>query len=660
MDINISKIIEGLKSCRKTGANTYQALCPAHNDKKASLTITDTGDKILMHCHAGCNVKDILNKLNLKESDLFNNKQKFIKTKLIAEYFYTDEIDNKLYKAERYEPKGFKQAKYYNGQWIYNMKNINYVLYNLPNVIKSNIIYFVEGEKDADNLSSIGLTATTTIGGASGFNKHKDEYIKHLKDKTVYIIPDNDTSGKKYAENIKQELNNIAKEVKILDLSNEIEDFKEKGDISDVLLEYGKETTLKILEKLKSKNYENKIFPINNIEELNEDTFGGILKYLGISIKYNIITKRVQIIGMPKKYSTSDLYSILPIYLKGILRNKGIKINDTKKIEEFIMLEISKNNFNPILNLLNDNKWDGINRYEEICNIFNLKNDLDKIKLIKWLQQCVAMLLNILDKPFGAEGILTLLGKQGIGKSRIFSLLSLNPEWIAEGVVLDMNNKDSKILATSRWICELGEVDDTLKKEQSSLKAFITNTEDDIRPPYAKSSIRRARSTSFCATVNNMSFLKDDSGSRSFWVINVEKLDYKKLEALGNKWILQLWLQVYEDVKKNINCFRLSDEERKLIMEDNLKYTEFIPYEEDIMSMIVFNSSNKTMWKNKELIDKFFPNGNSQIIGKALNKIHNNYPNTVVIKRTSKGITYYLEIKKDYLKQKNVDNVGNI
>lgn len=658
--MNIDKIVEALKGCKKTGANSYQALCPAHDDYKASLTITDKGDKVLLYCHAGCALKDILNAINLKESDLFYNNEKFIRPKLISEYFYTDENGNKLYKAERYNPKSFKQAKFCNNEWIYNMNNVRYVLYNLPNVIKSNTIYFVEGEKDADNLNSIGLVATTSVGGASGFNKRASEYADTLKNKNVYIIPDNDKAGRKYAENIYSSLKNICNKVKILDLTNEIEDFKEKGDISDVLSEYGIEKTLEVIEKLKNKNYVSKIFPIHSIDELNEDTFEEILDYLGISIKYNIITKRIEIIGMPKKYSASDLYTILPIYLKGILRNKGIKINDTKKIEEFIMLQISKNNFNPILDLLNNNEWDKQDRFEEICNIFNLKNSLDKIKLIKWLKQCVAMLLNNLERPFGAEGILTLLGKQGIGKSRILSLLAINPEWIAEGVVLDMNNKDTKILATSRWICELGEVDDTLKKEQSSLKAFITNSEDDIRPPYGKSSIRRARNTSFCATVNVASFLKDDSGNRRFWVINLEQINYKRLEELGYNWILQLWLQVYEEVKKDINCFRLNDEEKKLIMEDNLKYTEFLPYEEDLMTMIEFNSLNKTMWKNKQLIEEFFPNANSQSIGRALNKIQNNYPNTVQIKRTSKGITYYMEIKKQYLKKKNEGNVGSL
>ena len=654
----IEKIIEALESVKCIGENQYMAKCPCHDDKKASLSITQKNNKILLHCFAGCNSENIVNSIGLTMKDLFIKETEKKMEKLEKEYYYTDENGNKLYKTMRYNPKRFVQAKFCNNEWIFNMQNVRYVLYNLPNIIKSDTIYFVEGEKDADNLNKIGLTATTTIGGSCGFNKHKEEYSKFLKDKTVYIIPDNDKAGGNYAENIFKALFSVSKQVKILNLVNELPDLKEKGDISDVLSEYGKEKTLAIIEKLKNNIYENKPFPIKSIEELNEDTFEEILKYLGIKIQFNLITKRIIITGMPKKYATSDLYTILPIYLKIILKNKGIKINDTKKIEEFITLEIAKNNFSPILDLLNNNKWDGIDRFEEICTIFNLSETLDKTLLIKWLQQSVAMLLNTLDKPFGAEGILTLQGKQGIGKTRILSLLSLNPEWFTDGVVVDMNNKDSIIKATSTWICELGELEDTLKKEQCSLKGFVTSPVDDIRVPYGKKSIRRPRNTSFCASVNSPLFLKDNTGNRRFFVIHVEKIDYKKLENLGNNWILQLWLQAYNEVKKDINCFRLTDEERNLLRESNLKFTELLPFEEELMNMIDFNSNDKKIWRNKEILE-LLPNATAQTIGKVLNKIENNYPKAIKIGRTSKGITYLMKIKPEYLK-KNKNSVGNV
>jgi hypothetical protein len=94
-------------------------------------------------------------------------------------------------------------------------------------------------------------------------------------------------------------------------------------------------------------------------------------------------------------------------------------------------------------------------------------------------------------------------------------------------------------------------------------------------------------------------------------------------------------------------------------MENNLKYTEFLPYEEELISIIDFNSKDKTIWTNKDLL-KLLPNATAQAIGRVLNKIENNYPNVVKIGRTSRGVTYLMKIKDEYLKKNknNVENVG--
>ena len=349
---------------------------------------------------------------------------------------------------------------------------------------------------------------------------------------------------------------------------------------------------------------------------------------------------------MPEKYAKSDLFEILPIYIKDVFRNNGMK-PALKTIEEYILLKISENNFNPFVDFLKTHKWDGQDRINEIFNILHLENPLYKTLVKKWLYQTVCISFNTLDNPFGVEGILTLQGKQGIGKTRFFSLLSIEPEWFADGVTIDVNNKDTLIKATSKLICELGEVDSTIKKEQSALKAFVTSAEDDIRPPYGKKSIRRARNTSFCATVNPEVFLKDATGNRRFWVVPVTEIDYKRLENYGKDWVKQLWLQVYEEIKNNLQCFRLTEQERAELEKNNLKFTEFLPFEEELLQKFDFKSIIRDRWTAQELIEHLGFNTIPQILGKSLRKIQNNYPELVDIKRTNTSIIYTLPIKKE-------------
>lgn len=591
----------------------------------------------------GCSLDDILTSVGLTEKDLFNNGQQ--KSKIEAEYIYRDENGKPLYKVIRFKPKNFMQAKYEDGEWIYKMSGVRYVLYNLSNVIKSDVIYFVEGEKDADNLNKIGLVATTTVGGASGFKKHALEYSKYLKDKIIYIVPDNDKAGYNYAQNIKNALEGIAAEIKILKLKNEIKNLKEKCDISDVLEKYGKDETLNILTNLIKKDYKDDVFPISTAGELNADNFSKILDFLGIKIKFNIITKRISIEGLPEAYAESDLFEILPIYIKDVLINHGIRVN-TNIIGEYILLEISKNNFNPFVDFLKSNKWDGKDRINELFDIFHIEKEFYKTLFRKWLLQTVSMSFNTLEKPYGIDGVLTLQGKQGIGKTYALSLLSPNPEWFQDGLTIDVNNKDSLIRATSAFISEIGEFDSTIKKEQSALKAFLTSPVDEIRPPYGKKSIRRARTTSFCATVNPESFLKDESGNRRFWIIPVEKIDYEKLKNYGNEFVMQLWLQVYDEIKENFQKFRLSREEREELDKNNLTFTEFLPCEEELLQLFDFKSKERQIWTNQNLIKEFEFNISPQMLGKTINKIKNSYPDLVEIKRKNTGNIYYLPIKK--------------
>lgn len=85
----------------------------------------------------GCNIKNILNNIGLTEKDLYNNEHKnYSMRQIYAEYLYTDKEGRVLYKAIRYKPKEFRQAQYINGIWQFNMQNVKYVPYNLPNVVK--------------------------------------------------------------------------------------------------------------------------------------------------------------------------------------------------------------------------------------------------------------------------------------------------------------------------------------------------------------------------------------------------------------------------------------------------------------------------------------------------------------------------------------------
>ena len=79
-------------------------------------------------------------------------------------------------------------------------------LYNIPNIVSSDKIIYVEGEKCADVLNEVGFTATCHMGGAGMLSRNSASAydFSPLNGREVVIWPDNDKSGKKVAELVQQ------------------------------------------------------------------------------------------------------------------------------------------------------------------------------------------------------------------------------------------------------------------------------------------------------------------------------------------------------------------------------------------------------------------------------------------------------------------------
>lgn len=71
-DSPIDLILHGLERVKSTGPGKWQALCPAHNDKRPSLSIKESDDgRVLLKCWTGCGAAEIVNALGLSLADLF-------------------------------------------------------------------------------------------------------------------------------------------------------------------------------------------------------------------------------------------------------------------------------------------------------------------------------------------------------------------------------------------------------------------------------------------------------------------------------------------------------------------------------------------------------------------------------------------------------------
>lgn len=182
--------------------------CPAHDDRKASGSITEGKDgRALLYCHAGCRTEDIVEALGLEMKDLFDDERR-----VTAEYEYQDEEGVVLYRVLRFRPKGFTQERYERGQFVPGLNGVRRVLYRLPEVTQAAEVYIVEGEKDVERLRTEGVTATCNVGGA---NVWRPEWSESLRGKDIIIVPDGDGPGEKHARAIQAALDGVANRTRL-------------------------------------------------------------------------------------------------------------------------------------------------------------------------------------------------------------------------------------------------------------------------------------------------------------------------------------------------------------------------------------------------------------------------------------------------------------
>jgi putative DNA primase/helicase len=241
----IDRVLDAVGYDGQRNGKHFKALCPAHDDRNPSLSVTEAANgKVLINCFGGCSLESVLGAMGLQKSDLFpddptrrnghSERKPKAKRHIDKTYDYRDEEGKLLYQVVRYKPKDFKQRQPDGkGGWIWSLTDppVRRILYRLPELRAADPTawtFIVEGEKDVDNSAPLGIVATTNAGGAEKWEEH---FNQEFRGRRACILPDNDEKGRKHAAKIAAQLLSVAATVRVLALDG----LPEKGDISDWL-----------------------------------------------------------------------------------------------------------------------------------------------------------------------------------------------------------------------------------------------------------------------------------------------------------------------------------------------------------------------------------------------------------------------------------------
>ena len=345
-----------------------------------------------------------------------------------------------------------------------------------------------------------------------------------------------------------------------------------------------------------------------------ENNLKHLLKSYGISAVYDEAIKSQELFIPGMIDIDHDLYNEAALQK---IRSLAAMNNIKPSITDLIPIIMEENTVNPVKDWILSKEWDGKGRVVGLANTLIIKdetkNDLKNKILFTWLVQCVAALdrakigrqLNPKAKA-KFELIFILQAKQGLTKTTWFNNLlpseidaegkvyQFSNRYIKDGSNLALDNKDSIKQNISCWINELGELDSTFKKNEiSMLKAFCSNQKDTLRLPFAKTDCKFQRSTSFCASVNDINFLNDTTGSRRMGVISLTAIIENHDVDMQ-----QLWREIWENYI-NGEQWWLDKETEDAMQENNrLNHQSINPIEDAILGAFDWEKP-KDFWNER-------------------------------------------------------------
>lgn len=181
------------KTVRPSGGDAYLAQCPAHDDRNPSMSVSARSGKVMLHCHAGCDIADILPELGLTWPDLFDEplpvKARTAARSTVREHAYPDANGNPVGVEIRRNGNGapflpFKPNP--DGTWSTGAsEQLKSTPYRLPELVaavaRGETIWIAEGGHDVDTLiDRCGVAATSNWGGAGKWGPTHTHWIKGM------------------------------------------------------------------------------------------------------------------------------------------------------------------------------------------------------------------------------------------------------------------------------------------------------------------------------------------------------------------------------------------------------------------------------------------------------------------------------------------------
>ncbi|MCZ0727193.1 phage/plasmid primase, P4 family [Mycolicibacterium iranicum] len=181
----------GLMVIEKSG-DRADAQAPGHSPADRSVSIRSIEDRVLVNCHAGEQLDEVLTAIGLQMRDLFDSPKG-------STYRYPDGRQVHRTPDKKFFQKGNTRGR---------------SLFRADRIVDADTVFVVEGEQDVLAIESVGGVATCSAMGAG--KAHLFDWTP-LRGKNVVVVADRDQPGRKHAHDVVERLRSIANSVRLVE-----------------------------------------------------------------------------------------------------------------------------------------------------------------------------------------------------------------------------------------------------------------------------------------------------------------------------------------------------------------------------------------------------------------------------------------------------------
>lgn len=261
--------------------------------------------------------------------------------------------------------------------------------------------------------------------------------------------------------------------------------------------------------------------------------------------------------------------------LRWYLENK-YEVTGRDKVQDAMIMCAEQNGLNEVLDYLKSLKWDGVPRLDTLFIDYLGAEDNVYTRAVA-RKSLTAAVARAFEPGCKYDTMPILIGRQGAGKSTL--IRTIGKKWYADGLST-FEGKEAAENIQGKWIIEAGEMAGYTRAEENASKQFLSRQVDVFRQAYGRRTQEYPRRCVFFGSSNQYEFLKDITGNRRFWPIDIEaQKPTKNVYVNLPGEVDQIWAEAvvrYKNgepliIEDNEDVLRLAETARETHMESNSK-----------------------------------------------------------------------------------------